>query len=220
LITLFQGDALEILKEMQNDYVDHVFTSPPYNIGRSRSIQSKAKGKYEHFEDSNENYFDWCTKIIDQLLRVSSGYVFWNIQANSQNKKDVFKLIGHYADILEQNFIWYKPNATPSSKQYYVSNVVEYILCFSKSKVKGNKHFLRNHVEINKGTKYIKNLNAQMPLSLADHFIKNYTQKGEIVLDPFLGSGTTGVVCMNRQRSFIGIELVPEYLEIAKERIK
>ena len=216
---LINADCLKIISEMPENSVDHVFTSPPYNIGRSRSLDSKARGKYKHFSDNKDNYLDWCTEIIDQLLRITKGYVFWNIQANALNKADVFKLIGHYADVLEQNFIWYKPNATPSSKQYYVSNVVEYVLCFSEKKVKGNQHFLKNYIEINKGTKYIKDLNAQMPVSLSDHFITNYTQKDEVILDPFMGSGTTGVSCSNGQREFIGIELVQEYYEIAKERL-
>tara|TARA_B000000557_G_scaffold262780_1_gene264290 strand:+ start:1271 stop:1933 length:663 start_codon:yes stop_codon:yes gene_type:complete len=217
---IYNGDCLEIIKELGENTVDHTFTSPPYNIGLNKELDSKAKSKYDQFKDKRPDYFDWCTQIIDELLRITDHYVFWNIQANARNKKQVFKLIGHYADLLEQNFIWYKKNATPSSAQYYVTNSVEYILCFSKKKVKANTHFITNFVDIPKGTKSYGDFNAVMPEQLAHYFIENFTSENQLILDPFLGVGTTGVVCKKLNRAFIGIELVEDYYNIAKERIE
>lgn len=217
---LFLGDSLEIIKKWDDNSVDHVFTSPPYNIGLNRDINSKYFAKYEHFNDLNKNYLNWSIEVVEELMRITKTYIFWNIQANARNKKHVYKFIGHFADHIQQNFIWYKNNATPSSAQYYVTNSVEYVICISNKTVKSNiNHFHTNLIDIPKGTPEIKGFNAIMPQKLADYFILNFTKESETILDPFMGSGTTGVSCINGQRKFIGIELIPEYLQIAEKRL-
>jgi site-specific DNA-methyltransferase (adenine-specific) len=65
-----------------------------------------------------------------------------------------------------------------------------------------------------------KTHSATFPLSLAEKAIKNFSKENDIVLDPFMGTGTTGVACKNLNRDFIGIELDQEYFKIAKERIE
>jgi|TARA_R100000479_G_C6338452_1_gene184344 DNA modification methylase len=220
---LINADCLQALKEFEDNSVDYVFTSPPYNIGRSNNkTKSDMKAKYEFFEDNNPNYFDWCVEIINELLRVSKKYVIWNIQPNYSNKKEVFRIMGHFADKLQQNIIWYKPDGTPSSIQHRVSNFVEYILFFTNNiYVEANKHFIKNLVSINKISKNekLKNHSAVMPQELSNYIIENFTQENEIILDPFMGMGTTGVSCVKLNRNFIGIELVKEYYDYATERI-
>ena len=93
---LYQGNCLEILKQFEDKSIDYVFTSPPYNIKRSKNNKYN---KYEYFDDGIDNYLDWSISIIDELLRVTKNHIFWNIQPNYYNKKDVYKLIGYYADI-------------------------------------------------------------------------------------------------------------------------
>lgn len=220
LITLLNGDSLELLKEMQDDYVDYVFTSPPYNIGRNRSTLSNQKAKYDDFDDKNPKYFDWCTQIIDECLRVSSKHVFWVVQANYYNKKDIYKLIGHYADVLIQNFIWTKSHYVPASEHYAISNAVEYVLAFSNEKrIKGNEINNLNHIHTTERPPRFKNHAAIMNQEVADHFIGNYTKKGEVVLDPFVGSGTTGISCIKLKRNFVGIDISQGYIDFARERI-
>ena len=99
---LINGNCLEILKDFDENSIDYVFTSPPYNIKRSKNNKYN---KYEHFDDGIDNYFDWCVEIINELLRVTKNHVFWNVQANYYNKKDVYKLFGHYSEKIQQNFI-------------------------------------------------------------------------------------------------------------------
>lgn len=219
MIELHHNDALVYLKGQKDNFVNHTFTSPPYNIGGTRTGH-KAQAKYEHFYDKKRDYFEWCTEIIDQLLRVTEGYVFWNIQAGSKNKHHVYKLMGHYSKNIQQNFIWYKKNATPSSTKYAVSNVVEYILVLTDGrKVKSNVHFITNHVDIIKKKNKQHIHNAQMPIELANYFIKNFTKEEEVILDPFMGVGTTGLSCRKYNRSFVGVELVGDYYDIARKRL-
>jgi len=221
MIQLFNGDCLEVMQEMPDNSVDYVLTSPPYNISLKRKNNSKLKNKYKYFEDNNKNYFDWCCEIINELLRITNKYIFWNIQANYFNKKDVYKLIGHFSNKIEQNIIWHKSDATPSSYQHRLSNVYEYIIVFSNVKsVVCNPHYLTNLISLPKQKKYNKLHNAVMPQNISDYIIKNFTQKNEIVLDPFMGVGTTGISCVSMNRDFIGIELIKEYYDISGHRIQ
>ena len=216
---LINADCLEALKKFDDNSVDYVFTSPPYNIKRSKNNKYN---KYEYFNDGIENYYEWSVSVIDQLLRVTKNHVFYNIQANYYNKKDVHKLIGHYSNKIQQNFIWHKPsNYIPSSQKYYVSNVYEYILGITNQKyIKSNKIFIKNHLDINGYVKNRGKFNAVMNPEVADWFVENFTQENEIVLDPFMGTGTTGISCVQNNRNFIGIEVANEYYIHAKERIE
>lgn len=219
---LFNGDCLEVLKNFEDNSVDYTFTSPPYNIGRTRSNKSTQKAKYSHYDDNLKNYLDWSISVIDECLRVSKYHVFWNIQANYYNKKDVYRLIGHYADKLIQNFIWTKSASAyvPASEHYAISNAVEYILAISNTtRIKGNEINNVNHIHTEARPPRFKNHFAVMPIELSDHFIGNYTKLGETILDPFVGSGTTGISCKKYGREFIGIDLSQEYIDFARERI-
>jgi len=220
-MNLFNGDCLEVLKTFEDNSVDCVFTSPPYNIKRTKGNKYH-KYDFDKFEDNKVNYLEWSIEVIDQLLRVSKTHVFWNIQANYYNKKDVHKLIGHYANKIQQNIIWHKPvNYIPSSQHYYISNVYEYILGITNSKyIRSNEIFTKNHIDVPGYHKNRGKFNAVMHPDVADFIIDHFTQPNDIVLDPFMGSGTTGISCKKYGRDFIGIELVPEYYEGAKERIE
>ena len=215
---LYKGDCLKILKNFDDNTVDYVFTSPPYNIKRSKNNKYNV---YEHFSDGIDNYLEWCIQVIDELLRVTDKHIFWNVQANYYNKKDVHKLIGHYADKIQQNFIWYKPDGIPSSQKYYVSNFNEYILGITNQKyIKSNKVFITNHLELsskNKNTN--RSLRAVMNQDVSDFFIENFTQENEIILDCFMGTGTTGMSYNKYNRNFIGIEITKEYFDYAVGRL-
>jgi len=215
---LINANCLEALQNFEDKSVDYVFTSPPYNIKRSKNNKYN---KYEHFNDGIDNYLEWSIQIIDELLRVTKNHIFWNIQANYYNKKDVYKLIGHYADKIQQNFIWHKPDGIPSSQKYYVSNFVEYIIGFTNQKyIKSNEIFITNHLEFKASNgNQNKQHKAAMNIEVADWFIENFTQPGETILDPFLGTGTTGVSAFRNHRNFIGIEISKEYFDYAQQRI-
>ena len=78
---------------------------------------------------------------------------------------------------------------------------------------------MQNILRINRVNSKIKGHSAVFPEQLVEEIITNFSNENDTVLDPFMGSGTTGVVCKNLNRNFIGIELDKEYFEIAKKRI-
>lgn len=219
MIVIKEGDCLEHFKVWDDNCVDHVLTSPPYNVGRPKKSKSKQVAKYIGFDDKNKNYFEWSVKVIDELLRVSRGHVFYNVQANYYNKKDIYKLIGHYHKDIIQTFVWTKGHSSPASEPGAISNFYEYIFAFSNdTRIKSNNQFTTNTLHTPIGGR-AKGFHAVMHDDVADFFIENFTQEKDLILDPFMGSGTTALSCLKLKRDFIGIELVPEYIELANQRI-
>ena len=219
MIVIKEGDCLEHFKVWDDNCVDHVLTSPPYNVGRPKKSKSKQVAKYIGFDDKNKNYFEWSVKVIDELLRVSRGHVFYNVQANYYNKKDIYKLIGHYHKDIIQTFVWTKGHSSPASELGAISNFYEYIFAFSNdTRIKSNNQFTTNTLHTPIGGR-AKGFHAVMHDDVADFFIENFTQEKDLILDPFMGSGTTALSCLKLKRDFIGIELVPDYIELANQRI-
>jgi DNA modification methylase len=133
---------------------------------------------------------------------------------------------------LRSDIIWYKPNCQPESVKDRPTQAHEYIFLFSKSeKYKYNYKDIMEPAKSpgqlrNRRTVWQVNTNplpeahfATFPPELIEPCILAGTDEGDVVLDPFFGSGTTGVVCQRLKRRFIGIELNPEYIEIARRRL-
>lgn len=148
----------------------------------------------------------------------------YNVQPILNNKTDVYKLIGKYADVIDNILIWYKPNAQPQHYPHRIANFYELVLI-----LKG-KHFDKLYINSNGYTNVIvKNINsnksyseihrAVMSQEFADEIIREFTQDGDTVLDPFMGLGTTGISCIKYNRDFVGIELHKPYFEITEERL-
>ena len=225
-----QGDCLELLKELKDNTVDVSFTSPPYNdtgtknedVGNLKSHNTHKK--YLHVEN-RKDWFEWQCEVIDEMLRVSKKYVLYNVQGLSSNRKNVYKLIGHYADRLHDIVIWYKPNGTPTSTPHKLSNKYEFLMILKCDGVKGvdvTSKFYTNVIvqNINSNKEFAKIHRAVMNKVFCDEVIKEFTSEGDIVLDPFFGMGTTGVSCVEQNRHYIGFEMCEEYCNAAKERIE
>lgn len=226
-----QGDCLELLKEMEDNTVDVCFTSPPYNDSGNGSDFNRQGGSHtkyltpESVSRKNKDWFEWQCEIIDEMLRVSKKLVVYNVQGLKSNRKNVYKLIGNYADCIHDIVIWYKKSATPTSTKHKLSNRYEYLLLLKPKGVKGvnvTSEFKWNVFDIdgNRNNPYSNIHKAVMSKSLSDEVIKEFTSEGDIVLDPFFGMGTTGVSCVEQGRHYIGFELCEEYCNAAKERIE
>lgn len=229
-------DCLEGLKRLKDDSVDLVFTSPPYNMNLrvrngkycSRQIVKEISTKYNSFDDNlpMEEYFEFNKKVIEECLRVSD-LVFYNVQILTGNKRALFKLIGHFNEQLKEVIVWDKINAQPAIQQLVMNSQFELILVFDKNNSivrqfkNGNfeRGTLSNLWSIKRGKKINKNHGAVFPEQLAEKVIKNFSKEGDLILDPFIGTGTTAKVSKDLKRDFIGFELSEEYCEVAQERV-
>ena len=205
--------------------VDYTFTSPPYkdSARTEKDVEKKRHLKYKDIE-YRDDWFEWQCECIDEMLRVTKKIVFYNVQAILSNKADVYRIIGHYAEKIHMILIWYKPNAQPQPYDNRIGNSYEMVIVF---RCKGfdvfhcnDKHYSNVIIKnINSDRRYNDIHRAIMTQAFADEIIREFTQEGDTILDPFCGLGTTGIACVNQRRQFVGIEIDDEYCELAKERI-
>ena len=235
-VELIQGDCLEKMKDIPDKSIDMVFTSPPYNMNLrirngkhcSRQIVKELSTKYEGFADnlSMEDYFNFNVRVVSELLRVSD-LVFYNVQFLTGNKSALYKLIGHFHDKIKEFIIWDKINAQPAIGQKVLNSRFEVILVFQNSHPESRsfdtaqfaRGTLQNLWQIKRGKKIEASHGATFPEELAEVVVKNFSFNEATILDPFMGTGTVGVVCKKTNRNFIGLELLPAYFKIAERRI-
>lgn len=230
------GDCLEGLKLIQDNSFDVVFTSPPYaDIGTESFEDIKAKGlgnnpygthrKYIDVESHIDDWFEWQVQIIDECLRTCRKWVVYNIGAIKSNRSNVYKLIGHYSDMIHDDIIWYKPNGLPCRNEGSISNTYEHILIIKKNPkdmIHVHSHNFRNVIVegVNSKNDFAHIHHAVMNKSVSDICIKEFTDENDLVLDPFMGVGTTAVSCIELNRRFFGFEICNEYYRLAMERIE
>ena len=230
------GDCLEQMKQIPDGSVGLVFTSPPYNMNLrirngkycSRQIVKELTTKYKSFDDnlSMEEYFEFNKKVINECLRVSD-LVFYNIQFLTGNKPALFKLMGEFHHKIKDMIIWDKVNGQPAIRDGVMNSQFEVILILQNSSPHSrrfeNANFdrgtLSNHWAIKRGKKFNKEHGASFPLELAEKVIGLFSKEGDVILDPFMGTGTAGEAAVRLKRSFIGIEIDPDYLASSEQRI-
>ena len=224
-IKLINGDCLNTLKNIPNESIDLIVTDPPYpttsrgNAGNSGGMLQKdinKKGKV--FTYNNINCKEYAPEFYRLLKDGSHCYVMTN-HINLIDMLNTFTDVGFH---FIKSLIWNKGNKIMG--QYYMSQY-EYILFFRKGKGKKiNNCGTSDILSIsNKKTKDKdgKNIHdTEKPVELMEVLVNNSSQENELVLDPFMGVGSTGIACIKNNRNFIGMELDEKYFDIAKNRIE
>lgn len=212
---IIHTDCISAMREMEDNSVDHVFTSPPYN--------RKRNDKYNFYNDQVVDWEGLINEVIQQSLRISKGFLFLNLQANYYNRAEVLRIGGEWASSIVNIIVWSKTNPMPASG-LNITNAYEFIFVISNKQksLKGNHTYTKNMFTTNAYTdnKYTKIHRAVMHPEAARFIIGNFTKEQELILDPFAGVGTTGVVCKELNRRFKGFELNEQYCNIANERLK
>jgi len=240
---IYNMDCLEGMKEIPDGSVDHCLTSPPYNFClRVRGEDYTRRSKNEEFGHTGqkmnkytngltddldmEDYFDWQCQCIDEMLRISKGVVFYNIQLITGNKVAVLQILGKYANQVREVLIWDKKTAEPAMHEGVLNSEYELIIAFDHGDCKGRQFrtanwergTLSNVIRVGKNRE--NDHRAAFPLMLPQLLIRNFTNEGETVCDPFMGSATTAIACIKEKRHFIGFELNKEYYDKACKRIQ
>lgn len=215
--TIYQGNCIDLIKELPDNSVDVTFTSPPYNRIRNDT--------YELYDDVLDDYLKMLTDITQEALRVTKRDVIINIQMILFNKVELCKWIGMFAEKMKGIIVWEKNNPQPATNfkggVYSVTNAYEFFFVLSAN---GDMEFrannkIRNVIHSNVNNEHFEGHGAVMRRDVAEWFVMNFTKEGEVILDPFMGMGTTGMVCALNKRHYIGFELVEEYKQRATERI-
>lgn len=237
---IYNCDILDGFKKINDNSIDLIVTSPPYNIGLN----------YDSWDDNLkwEDYLNWCDKWLKECYRVlkPDGRIAINhyINLHTKNKTSEFPLMDFRN--IQRNIgfnvykliIWDDPNMKKlcafgsfnSASSPHIQTPFEGILISYKKdwkKIKPGKSTMENKEFINlvSGKWKIRpetkgNTIANFPIDIPKNCIQLLTYENDIVLDPFMGSGTTAIACIKTNRQYIGFEISPNYHKIAVDRIQ
>jgi site-specific DNA-methyltransferase (adenine-specific) len=222
------GDCLERMKEIPDGSVDMILTDPPYEISKKSNFHTMPDRKNKRtgtdfgewdYNFNNESWIDICCR----KLKKGGTIIAFNDFRKATTIHNLMITNGvEYKDTL----VWHKTNAMPRNRDRRFITNVEMIQLYVKSK--GKWTFNRQHESYESsvlsfasesGGAFKRYHPTQKPLKLISKLIGICSNEGDTILDPFMGSGTTGVACKNLNRNFIGIELDEEYFKIAQDRI-
>jgi len=228
---IIQGDCLEIMKEISDKSIDLILTDPPYNISRQNKIFRDYRSGKRGDINMDFGKWDYSFRIepflqeSKRVLKDSGSIIVWTSE----------QLYGKYREWFEKNMypkqllVWVKTNPLPQFRLVGYRQATELLFWALKEKnTKNNPNFLFQgqkeminvfYAPIVCGKERTKHP-TQKPLSIMQEIIKRHCVNGGIVLDPFLGSGTTVVAAKKQGRNYIGIEQSMEYCKIARDRIK
>lgn len=246
--TLYHGDILEVLNQFEDRKFDLIFADPPYFLSndgitcKSGKMVSVNKGKWDKSKgfDEDINFTDSWLKACKRVLNKNGS--IWVSGTLHIIYKVGYLLTKNGYDIIN-DIVMYKPNAPPNLSCKYFTHSHEIILWARKSKnsihtfnyekmkfwnnpkdkLKNKDKQMRSVWSIpllSKAEKEFGKHPTQKPLELLNRIISSSSNEGDCILDPFVGSGTTGIVCNILNRKFIGIDSNKEYLDVAIKRFK
>lgn len=221
---VFNGDCVEIMDKLIEEGVkaDAIITDPPYNISKQNNFHTMGRRGIDFGNwDKGFDLFSWIDKGFELLEKGGSMVIFndW------KNVGDIAKYSDSKGFEIKDMIRWKKTNPMPRNRDRRYITDFEVAVWLVK---KGRGWTFNRLSDTYDCCEYIYPLTpksekvghpTQKPVALMNEILKRHTNKGDIVLDPFMGSGTTGVACMNTGRKFIGIELDEEYFKIAENRI-
>lgn len=218
---LYQGDCLEVMKNIEDGSIDLVVTDPPYEIATTGAGMYKQADK-QYVKELNGMRDGFSEEVLDELCRVMKKiniYFFCS-------QKQIIPLLDYFVKKKKCNWnilSWHKTNPIPACGNKYLTDT-EFILFFREKGVKVYGSFDTKRTwyatPLNQSDKKKYGHPTVRPLSILENLVVNSSQEGEVVLDCFMGSGSTGVACLNTNRNFIGIELDEGYFKIAQNRIE
>lgn len=228
-MTLMNGNCLELIKQVPSNSVDLILIDPPYEISRPTNFQSGAEtGRDTDRFRISMDFGEWDKNFTGLEVVIKEGYRILRQGGTMICFYDLWK-IETLKNLYDSNkfkqvrFIeWMKTNPVPiNSKINYLTNAREVAV----SAIKGSKPTFNSSYDnglysypICAGKERTIHP-TQKPLSLITDLVLKHSNEGDMVLDCFMGSGTTGVACKNTNREFIGIELDEKYYKVACERL-
>lgn len=225
------GDALKIMSQLPKGSIDLIVTSPPYNLKNStgNGMKDGRGGKwqnarllngYESYDDNmpHEKYVKWQRECLSKMLDLipDNGAIFYNHKWRVQNGllQDRHDIVQNFP--VRQIIIWKRKGGINFNPGYFLPTYeVVYLITKPKFKLAPKANSFGDIWEF---TQDMNNPHpAPFPLALIERIIASTTAK--IILDPFMGSGTTAVAAKNLNRDFLGIDISEEYCKMAERRI-
>ena len=229
---IYNEDCLDGMKRIPDSSVDAIVTSPPYNLGGDFHTMSQGKrisygGYSESYQDDMEEreYQEWQSEILKECHRVlkDDGVMFYN-HKNRIVENSIISPIEWISksdfNLMQMVVMNLRSTANVDKRRFFPVHEVIFILTKNKE-TKLNNHFNLTDVwDVSKVKRKVSGHPATFHVEVPKRCIYSSTGEGDIVLDPFMGSGTTAIACMNTERNFIGFEIDKTYYEKSLKRIK
>lgn len=232
---LANGDSLKILDYIDERSIDLILTDPPYNIGKFMHDRNTNMGRLRknHFSAAiwdDLNYEDWLNNMdkflssASHILKVGGSLIIFMSLIKVET---IITLAENHGFYYKTTGIWHKKNPMPRNMNLHFVNSTEAWIYFTYKEKTGTFNnrgeVIHDFIETSLTSSTEKKYGihpTQKPEKLIEHFVRLLSNKGDMVLDPFMGSGTTGKVCKDLGRRFVGIEISPKYYQMAKKRIQ
>ena len=241
---IHKGDTVETMKKIDDKSVQLVMTSPPY-LASIRDDNHKYPGAKDIIKDNQtvEEYIEWSVDIFKEYERVlaDDGVVAYNMSYTTFNPmlpymviEEVRKQTGFE---IADTCVWKKKNCVPlSGHPNRMTRICEFVYIFVKedrlNDFKANKEvtsisrtgqryfkIYNNFIETKNNDGKVDGHDATFSSDFARYFIDLYSAEGDVVLDNFMGTGTTAIAAIGLDRDFLGIDLIDDYISVANERI-
>lgn len=231
--TLYRGDALAVLRELPDASVDAVITDPPYSSGgftrgdrtgdtRNKYLQSDSSNRerLEDFAGDNRDqrgYTYWCALWISECLRVTKPGGVACLFTDWRQLPATTDALQAGGFVWRGLVPWYKPSSRPQAGRF--SAACEYVVWGSRGPMENDYAAACLPGFYQASSPREREHVTQKPLSVMRDLVK-IAPEGGVILDPFMGSGTTGVAAVAEGRRFTGSEMVAEYAAVAEKRIR
>lgn len=232
---LYNDDCMKALKKIESSSINLIVTDPPYNLGNFM------KSRDTNLHKMRENFFataGWDNMTFDEWIKSMEMFFYESsrvmkkggsviIFMSVMKVESIVKIAEKHGFYYKTTGVWHKKNPMPRNMNLHFVNSTETWIYFTyktKTGVFNNDgrilhDFIETSVIPQSERKFGKHP-TQKPESLISHFVKILSNPNDNILDPFMGSGTTGVVAKKLDRNFTGIELDKNYFSIAKKRIE
>ncbi len=234
-LILHNQDCIEVMTSIEENSVDLILTDPPYNLGnfmRDRDTNLKKMRdnffgsagwddlSFEEWEESMDSFFEESVRV---LKHGGSMIVFMAII----KVESIIKIAERHGLYYKTTGIWHKLNPMPRNMNLHFVNSTETWIYFTYKKKTGTFNndgkmihdFIETAVASNGERRFGKHP-TQKPVKLMEFFVNVLSNENDTILDPFMGSGSTGVAAIKNDRNFIGVELNEKYYNIARQRIE
>lgn len=235
--TVYRMDAIEFLRHIDDESVDLVLTDPPYNISEGtvpvydtrykrrwhrESRKIHLNEEWDKFTD--EEFLEMMFSLIDEVYRILKKSGTFICFTSDKYLSFLRSYIIGKGMVYRQTCIWVKSNPVPQMRKVKFMHATELFFTANKEKhhdsfrwENGHRCNVFYHPIV--GGKERTPHPTQKPLWLMRELIRYYTRAGDLVVDPFAGSGTTLVASKQLGRNFVGCDISEEYVEIARERL-
>ncbi len=216
-IKIIYGDCLAVMEDMPDESIDLIVTNPPYLINYKSCW---GLGGSNNKPILGDNDYALIEKSINEMYRVlkmnSAAYVFCSFK-----KVDYFiRYCQNAGFVIKNNIIWVKNNWSAGDLKAAYGGQYEIILLLNKGRKYINGSRLSDVWFFDRVPFQSQHHQNEKPVNLLEQCIIKHSGKGDVVLDPFMGSGSTGIACMHTGRKFVGIEKDADYYEIAGKRLE